>query len=59
MSAIDYIAKIRIDKARALLVETDMDIKEIAYRLGFSNQQYFSTLFKKATNMSPSSYRGR
>lgn len=57
MSAIDYIIRIRIDKACALLLNADSDIKEIAYALGFSNQRYFSTLFRKVKKMSPSAYR--
>ena len=34
------------------------EIKEIAYELGFDNPNYFSRLFKKQENMSPSSRRG-
>jgi AraC-like DNA-binding protein len=44
----DYINKIRLTEATRLLVNTDLTIMEIADKTGFSNQQYFSTVFKQA-----------
>ena len=40
-----------------MLRHGDLPIKEIAYELGFDNPNYFSRLFKKQENMSPSSRR--
>lgn len=53
----DYINKIRLTEATHLLVNTDLTIMEIADKTGFSNQQYFSTVFKQAYGTSPSKYR--
>lgn len=53
----DYINKIRLTEATRLLVNTDLTIMEIADKTGFSNQQYFSTVFKQAYETSPSKYR--
>jgi AraC-like DNA-binding protein len=40
-----------------LLAQTDYSMKEIAERLGFSNQYYFSKVFKENNGVSPSQYR--
>lgn len=53
----DYIQKIRLEKAQAMLVETQLTISEIAYATGFSTPNYFSTSFRAKYNMSPKSYR--
>ena len=53
----DYVAAIRLQKARNLLTDTDLLIKEIAYACGFENEYYFSNFFKKHTQMSPSAFR--
>ncbi|MGL4292336.1 MAG: two-component regulator propeller domain-containing protein [Bacteroidales bacterium] len=55
----DYINKLRIAKAGALLKQSDLPIQEIAGLCGYSNQRYFSTAFKQHTGLSPSKYRER
>ncbi|KDR96328.1 Two-component response regulator, YesN/AraC family, consists of REC and AraC-type DNA-binding domains [Peptoclostridium litorale DSM 5388] len=52
-----YINKLRIEKAKQLLLKTDFKIKEIFEDVGFTNQQYFSKVFKKITGMTISQYR--
>jgi len=52
-----YINKLRIEKAKRLLVESDDKIKEIFEEVGYSNQQYFSKVFKKITGMTIMEYR--
>ena len=42
--------------ARNLLIETDMEVSEIAKYLGYSSIQYFTNRFTKSTGMSPSNY---
>ena len=54
-----YINKLRIEKAKQLLLKTDFKIKEIFEDVGFTNQQYFSKVFKKITGMTISQYRGK
>jgi AraC-like DNA-binding protein len=52
-----YITKIKLDKAKELLIRTDLQISEISVRCGFENIPYFSYLFKKQTNLSPGEFR--
>lgn len=49
--------KIRIDEAINLLIHTNKKISEIAIKVGFSNEFYFSSVFKKIIGISPSEYR--
>ena len=46
----------RIDKAKALLSETDKSISEIVEDLGFVSSSHFYDLFHKLTGMSPGAY---
>lgn len=57
MSVIEYINQCRIAKARIMLVDGSATIKDIAGMSGFSDQMYFSRLFKKHTGKTPSEYR--
>lgn len=52
-----WIAEKTISEAKALLINTDLSIKEIAYRLGFAESPHFSNYFKKHTDISPVLYR--
>lgn len=52
-----YLANLRIAKAKDLILYTDKKSYEIAPEVGYENASYFSTMFKKATGMSPSEYR--
>lgn len=52
-----HIALLRLDRAKGLLAETDLPIKQIARCCGFENEFYFSSFFKKHTALSPSAYR--
>jgi two-component system response regulator YesN len=56
---VDFVNGARIEKARELLVRTDLRIGEIAQAVGIDNPNYFSILFRKQTGMSPGEYRGR
>ena len=54
---IRYVTKIRIRYSMALLYNSDLTIDEIAEQCGFQNANYFSKVFKKYTNMSPTDFR--
>ena len=56
-SYVDYVNKKRIDHACELLETTDYSAKEIAYRCGYLNSNYFSRIFKKLVNTTISEYR--
>lgn len=53
----DYVIEIRILNARNLLVQTNQDVAEIAAKVGYTDLKYFSRIFKKLTNLTPSEYR--
>lgn len=55
-SVIGYFNKIKMDKAKELIVEGDKKINEIAHELGFADEFYFSRLFKKMEGISPSEF---
>lgn len=52
-----YIIAKRIDEAKRMLMETKLPIAEIAQAVGYQNWAYFSTVFKRATGVTPSAYR--
>lgn len=54
LSANDFINVYRLKKAKELLGDTTLQISEIAYATGFNDPKYFSRIFKKFYNVSPS-----
>lgn len=56
-SPISYFTRLKIQKACQYIELTDMKLNEIAMRLGFGEQAYFSRVFTKIMGMSPSAYR--
>ena len=52
-----WIMEKTISEAKTLLQNADESVKEIAYKLGFSEVSHFSNYFKKNTNQSPAAYR--
>jgi two-component system response regulator YesN len=52
-----YVNKLRIEKAKHLVLDTNYKIKEIYDKLGFSDQQYFCKIFKRITGMTVLQYR--
>ena len=57
MTLTDYVNRTRIKRAIYLLNTEDMPIREIAQWCGIPNLSYFTRIFKKETNMTPSQYR--
>ena len=53
----DYILSVRLQKAKYLLTNEDLSISEIAYKVGFSSQAYFSTVFKSKFSVTPSEFK--
>lgn len=56
-SVVEYLNQIRIDRAKELLMETNMKNYEVGEAVGIPNASYFSTLFKKETGMTIQDYR--
>ena len=57
MTPNDYIRKVRMETAADLLLTTNMTAAEIAFKVGFEDQYYFSKSFKKYFGLPPSQYR--
>lgn len=56
-SPIQYLTRIRLDKAKQLLKESRMPIKQVAEEVGFVDSFYFTRLFTRETGLTPSQYR--
>lgn len=59
LSPHQYLLELRLVRARNLLVETELPIKEIARQAGFEDELYFSRLFRQRMNLTPSQWRSR
>ncbi len=57
MSFVNFMTEVKIDRAKVLLRDNEMSIKEIAYTLGFANQEYFTKIFKKKMGVTPIMYK--
>jgi signal transduction histidine kinase/AraC-like DNA-binding protein len=53
----DYIQNVRLKKAEELLWENKLTVAEIAYQVGYSSPDYFSTVFKSKYNVAPSQFK--
>ncbi|MGN7356318.1 response regulator [Paenibacillus sp. SAF-054] len=54
---VEYVTRIRMEKAKELLVTTRLKSYEIAEKTGYGDPQYFSVLFKRNTGKTPKEYR--
>jgi AraC family transcriptional regulator len=59
MTLHDYVTNSRLRKAQALLLDTDLPLKEVAFRLGFASCSTFSSTFRRESGETPSGYRQR
>ena len=57
MTATNYIAERRIERAKRMLEETELPISEIALRSGFSSQSHFTTAFRRLAGATPKAFR--
>lgn len=53
----EYLIRLRIEKAKELIVHTDLKTYQVAEKVGYTNPQYFSVLFKKSTGYTPTEFR--
>lgn len=56
---INYLTKIRIDRAKVLLKDVSFNIKEVGKSVGYADSNYFTKVFKRSIGMSPSEYRSK
>lgn len=57
MPPADYMMRQRVERAKALLEDTETTVGRIAATLGFSTPQYFATVFRRYTGQSPNRFR--
>ncbi|MEX2104660.1 MAG: helix-turn-helix domain-containing protein, partial [Bacilli bacterium] len=53
----DFIGRIRIDKAKLLLLNPQLRMVQISEMVGYQDEKYFSKVFKKMVGISPNQYR--
>ena len=53
----DYLSRIRIEKAKNLLLNPHLRVSEIAFQVGFQSLTHFNRVFRKITGQSPTAYR--
>lgn len=52
-----YYQELKLRKAKELIIETNLPIKEVSYKLNFSSYEYFLSFFKKRVGLTPMEYR--
>ena len=55
-SPVEFIRRIRLERAAQYLEKSQLTVAEVAYRVGFNNAKYFTKYFKEAYNVLPSQY---
>lgn len=55
----DYIRDQRLEEAKLLFETTDLNITEVTYKVGINSRSYFSKIFKKKFNITPSEFLKR
>ncbi len=55
----DYVSRVRVEKAKNLLLNRNLRVSEIAYEVGFQSLTHFNRVFKRILGMSPTRYRMR
>ncbi|WP_221567086.1 response regulator [Alkalihalobacillus sp. TS-13] len=54
---IDFMTHIRIEKAKEYMLEPEISVKEVCFKVGYKDPNYFSRVFKKNVGQSPKQYR--
>ena len=55
----DYLSRVRVEKAKNLLLNPNARVSEIAYEAGFQSLTHFNRVFKKVAGQSPTAYRNK
>jgi two-component system response regulator YesN len=56
---VEYLTRVRMEKAKELLRATQLKTYEIASKVGYADPHYFSVIFKRCTGMTPKEYRSQ
>lgn len=57
MNFISYLSNFRVEKAKQLLEDITINVKEISDRVGYRDSNYFAKIFKRIVGVTPSDYR--
>jgi AraC-like DNA-binding protein len=57
MTLTEYVSRVRVEKAKTLLVDRSLRISEIVYSAGFGSIPQFNSVFKRIVGMAPTEYR--
>jgi len=53
----NFLNHFRIEKSKKLLTDSSLSLLDVALEVGFTNQNYYTIVFKKLTNQTPSAFR--
>ena len=56
---VDYVARVRVEKAKSMLLHSQARISEVAFDVGFKSLSQFNRAFKKFAGEAPKEYRAR
>lgn len=56
LSVMRYLRRLRIERAKTLLIEHELGIAELSAQLGFAHHSHFTRLFRHEVGMAPSTY---
>jgi AraC-like DNA-binding protein len=59
MTFTDYLARLRVEKVKSLLLNPHIRISEAAFQVGFQSLSQFNRVFRKVAGESPTTYRER
>ena len=51
------VARVRLERAKRLLLSTNLSCTEVAYRVGYSDQSYFTRIFSRREKVTPRQFR--
>src|ERR1039458_7670484 len=57
MTLTEYVSRVRVEKAKALLVDPSLRVSEVVYAAGFGSIPRFNSVFKRYVGMPPTEYR--
>jgi len=52
-----YLNRLRLEEAKRLLTQTDLQVSDIAYKVGYGNISHFNRVFKDHLGISPNDFR--
>ncbi len=55
----DYVARLRVERAKQLLLNPNLRVSEIAYEVGFQSLTHFNRVFRRIVGKAPTAYRGK